>query len=132
MTYWYLRHLSDQVNVWNNAAVRWMRRTERRLCALEAAQSSWMSNPGDIPGRASSDVDIPGRAPPSDDLWAEVIMVADVEESVAEMVASAIAEVSGMVAVLGCGGGVVLEKTRSGRGVCLRCGSRPSSYRRRG
>ncbi len=40
LTYWYLRYLADQINVWNNIVVRWMRRTERRIEALEAATSA--------------------------------------------------------------------------------------------
>lgn len=88
LTYWYLRHLSDQVNIWNNAAVRWMRRAEQRLRVLEAAQSP----------RAAHDS------------WHELLVIADMEESVAEMAATAMAEASGTVAVLGCGEGAALRE----------------------
>ena len=60
LTYWYLRHLSDQVNVWNNATVRWMRRAERRLRVLEAAQSPWAGQPSWIADPGST---LPARAP---------------------------------------------------------------------
>lgn len=87
LVHWYLRHLADQLNVWHNVVVRWMKRADRRIAQLEQAQALSTGSP------------------------ALLDPVPDVELAVAgeivTLVESAVGESTGMIAVLSCGEGAV-------------------------
>ena len=99
LVYWYLRYLADQINAWNNAVVRWMRQTDRRLRSLEAATSSW----SDARDRTALEAT---KATP---LGAYVFAIGDVTTATADAIAAEMLAADGLVAVIGCGEGAVPE-----------------------
>ena len=116
LVYWYLRYLADQINVWNSAAVRWMRRTDRRLRSLEAAAQPWSDESAlrhdsavgvSSAGEASAAGGVSGAGEPSG--LRGVFAIGDVNAGTAASIAGEMAKAEGLVAVMGCGEGAVLE-----------------------